>query len=209
MAKDLDPKCKKCRRAGEKLFLKGEKCSSPKCVFIKRNYPPGLHGVKKRKFLTNYGQQLLEKQKAKRTYGLLEKQFKNYYQKAVKKQGNTAELLLQLLEMRLDNVVYRLGLASSRKQARQLVNHGHFAVNNKKVNIPSFQVKAKDIISLKSGKEKTKVFVNIDKNLAKWETPSWIDLNAKELQGKILDKPTLEEIKSQFNPTLIVEFYSR
>lgn len=209
MAKNLDPKCKQCRRRGEKLFLKGERCTSPKCAIIKRNYPPGIHGVKGKKFLTNYGQQLSEKQKAKKFYGILEKQFKNYYLKSIKKFGNTAEILLQMLELRLDNVVFRLGFTKSREEARQLVSHGHFMVNNKKVNIPSYQVKLKDVISLKPGKEKLKLYTNLSKKLEKYEVPSWLSLDAKELKGKVLNQPTIVEIKPPFNPTLIVEFYSR
>lgn len=209
MGKVLDPKCKQCRRAGEKLFLKGERCTSSKCAIIKRNYPPGLHGIKGKKFLTNYGQQLKEKQKAKRIYGLLEKQFKNYYTKAVKKKGDTGELLVQLLEMRLDNIIYRLGLAKSRRQARQLVSHGYFTVNGKKVTIPSYQVKAKDSITIKPGKEKAKLFDNLSKSLEKHELPTWLDFNIKENKARVVNTPTLEEMKPPFNPTLIVEFYSR
>jgi len=209
MAKDLDSKCKLCRRAGEKLFLKGERCSSAKCVILKRNYPPGQHGIRNRRFLTNYGKQLQEKQKAKRIYGLLEKQFKNYYLKAVKKQGNTGELLLQLLEMRFDNIIYRTGLAKSRRQARQMINHGHFTINGRKVNIPSYQVKAKDEIAIKANKSNIKNFENVSKALEKIEMPDWLKFDVKELKAKVASKPTLDELKPQFNPTLIVEFYSR
>ena len=150
MSKDLDHKCKQCRREGVKLFLKGEKCYGPKCPIVRRNYPPGIHGAKKtRQRLTEYGHQLREKQKAKKIYGILERPFRNYYQKAIKQKGDTNEILGQLLEMRLDNVIYRLGLAKSRKAARQLVSHGFFLVNGKKVNIPSYQVKIKDEITIK------------------------------------------------------------
>ncbi|MBU1165041.1 30S ribosomal protein S4 [Patescibacteria group bacterium] len=209
MSKDLDSQCKKCRRAGEKLFLKGDRCNSPKCAITKRNYPPGIHGSKRRRFLTNYGQQLAEKQKAKRVYGILEKQFKIYYQKAVKKQGDTGEILLQNLEMRLDNIVFRLGLAKSRRQARQMVNHNLFTVNNKKVNIPSYQVKIKDEIAIKTTKAKAKNFTNLSKDLENYNAPTWLSLDINDLKGKVVNKPGLEEIKAPFNVTLIVEFYSR
>ena len=150
MGRDLDPKCKQCRRLGEKLMLKGERCFSSRCAMVKRNYPPGFHGVKGSKHRhSDYSLQLAEKQKAKKQYHLLEKQFKLTFEKASKQPDNTGENLLRLLEMRLDNAVYRLGFASSRSQARQLVNHGHIQVNNRKVNIPSCQIKVGDIIKIK------------------------------------------------------------
>ena len=144
MAKLLNSKCKKCRREGVKLFLKGERCLSPKCPILKRNYPPGVHGPKGRKRTTEYGTQLREKQKAKRIYGINERQFRNYYRKAISKKGDTGQILQQLLQMRFDNVIYLLRLARSRVQARQMVGHGLFLVNGKKVNIPSYQLKTKD-----------------------------------------------------------------
>jgi len=207
MAKNLDPKCKQCRREGEKLFLKGEKCNSAKCPAIKRNYPPGVHGVKRQKRLTQYGQQLREKQKAKRIYGLLEKQFKNYYEKAVKKQGDTGKLLNQMLEMRFDNVIYRAGLANSRKKSRQMVNHGLFKINGKKVDIPSCQVKTKDEITINPKNADSKLFADL--NLDKKDVVSWIHVDPKELKVKIINKPTPKEIEQSFNSRLIVEFYSR
>lgn len=209
MAKNLDPKCKQCRREGTKLFLKGEKCFSPKCPMIKRNYPPGIHGTKRQKRLTEYGQQLREKQKAKRIYGILEKQFRNYYKKAIHKKGDTGEILQQFLEMRLDNIVYRSGLAKSRNQARQMVNHGLFLVNGKKVDIPSYQVKPKDEISIKPEKAKAKNFADLDKTLEKHEAPNWISFDKKDKKAKILNKPAGGELDQPFNPRLIVEFYSK
>lgn len=209
MAKSLDPKCKQCRREGTKLFLKGEKCSSPKCSIVKRNYPPGIHGTKRRARLTEYGQQLREKQKAKRIYGILERQFRNYYKKAIHQKGDTGEILQQLLEMRLDNVIYRIGLARSRNQARQMVNHGLFLVNNKKVNIPSYQIKPKDEITIKPQKAKAKIFDNLEKILEKQVVPNWINLDKKTKTAKILNKPKGGELENTFNPRLIVEFYSK
>ena len=208
MSKDLDHKCKQCRREGVKLFLKGEKCYGPKCPIVRRNYPPGIHGAKKtRQRLTEYGHQLREKQKAKKIYGILERPFRNYCQKAIKQKGDTNEILGQLLEMRLDNVIYRLGLAKSRKAARQLVSHGFFLVNGKKVNIPSYQVKIKDEITIKPSKTKTKAF--IDLNLEKHEVPGWLHFDPKEMKAKIINRPKEEELEKSFNTRLIVEFYSR
>jgi len=209
MAKILDPKCKQCRREGAKLFLKGEKCFSPKCPILRRNYPPGIHGPKGHGRPTEYGTQLREKQKAKKIYGILEKQFRNYYQKAINQPGDTGEILQQLLETRLDNVIYRSGLANSRTKARQLVSHGLFLINGKKVNIPSYQVKTKDEITIKPEKNKAKVFSELEKKLEKYETPAWIHLDLKEKKVKVLNKPTGKELEQIFNPRLIVEFYSK
>lgn len=210
MPKNLDKKCARCRREGVKLFLKGEKCSSSKCPMVKRNYPPGVHGQKRRQRLTEYGQQLREKQKAKEIYGIRERQFKNYYQKAMRQKGDTGEILTQMLELRLDNIIYRLGLVKSRPYARQLVNHGFFLVNGKKVNIPSYQGKPKDEIAVKPSKMKSNIFSNLNlEKLEKKETPSWIYFNHQEMKAKILNKPTREEVEKTFNPRLIVEFYSR
>lgn len=207
--------CSKCRRAGEKLFLKGEKCFSPKCALIKRNYTPGMHGPdKKPGRLTSYGEQLKEKQKAKRTYGLRETQFSNYVNKASKESGNTTESLIRFLEMRLDNVVYRLGLAKSRRMGRQIVSHAHVLVNGKKVNIPSFQVKPNQIISLSEKVlERKKIFENILPNIGKQEVPVWLVLEAdkiaKKINGKVLGYPKLEDVTLEFDPKKIIEFYSR
>lgn len=207
--------CSKCRRAGEKLFLKGEKCFSPKCALIKRNYTPGMHGLdKKPGHLTSYGEQLKEKQKAKRTYGLRETQFSNYINKASQESGNTTESLIRFLEMRLDNVVYRLGLAKSRRMGRQIVSHAHVLVNGKKVNIPSFQVKPNQVISLsEKALERKKIFENILPTLGKREVPVWLVLEAdkvaKKINGKVLGYPKLEDVTLEFDPKKIIEFYSR
>jgi len=209
MAKDINPKCKQCRRVGEKLFLKGERCQSIKCGIIKRNYPPGFHGPKGASRTTNFGMQLKEKQKAKKQYGLMEKQFKLSFAKAKKQKGNTGENFLKILESRLDNVIYRLGFASSRVQARQLVNHGHFTVNGRKVNIPSFIVKTGDIIKIKSNKIKSNYFRGIAETLKKKELPGWLNLEATEMSGKILHQPNVAEMKSNFNVQMIIEFYSK
>lgn len=209
MAKDLDPKCKKCRREGVKLFLKGEKCYSPKCPMVKRNYPPGVHGAKGPKRLTEYGTQLREKQKAKRIYNLLEKQFRLTFDRASSLGGDVRENLLRLLEMRLDNVVYRLGLASSRSQARQLVNHGHFLVNNRKVNIPSFVVKTGDIVKIKKASRNKKSFRNIGEKIKKDKLPSWLNLDLEKLEAKVLHAPAKSDTEQNIDAQAIVEYYSR
>jgi len=209
MARNLDAKCKKCRREGQKLFLKGERCSSPKCAMVKKNFPPGAHGSKGYGRLTDYGIQLREKQKAKRIYQLLEKQFKNYFFKANKAKGNTEEALLQLLEMRLDNVIYRAGFTQSRSTARQLISHTHIRVNDQKVNIPSYQLKIGDIISIKDKSKEIKIFNNLKDRLKKVEKPSWLSVDADKFEIKITDKPKLEESKGEFDPKLIIEFYSK
>ena len=207
MARDLGPKCKKCRREREKLFLKGERCFSVKCAMIKKAYAPGQHGQARRIGLSEYGTQLREKQKIKRTYGLLEKQFRKYYDMASRMQGNTGNLLLSLLERRLDNVVYRSGLASSRNQARQLVNHGYFLVNGKKVDIASYLTKEGDVVSVKSGKEN--YFKNIKESLKDRQTPSWLVPDYQKLQGKIVALPARDEIDVNANIHLVIEFYSK
>ncbi|MFA5358491.1 MAG: 30S ribosomal protein S4 [Patescibacteria group bacterium] len=209
MARKLDAKCARCRRAGAKLFLKGERCNTAKCAIVKRNYPPGIHGVKGRGKSTGYGEQLTEKQKAKRIYGILEKQFSKYYVMATNTKGDANLELLRLLEMRLDSVVYRLGFAASRTQARQLVLHGHFVVNGKKVNIPSFQVKVGDKISVSTKAQKSKIFANLSEKLGKANIPSWLALEGKNLEGKVLNKPAREEIDTSFDIKAIIEFYSR
>lgn len=209
MAKDLSAKCKQCRRAGEKLFLKGERCHTTKCAMVKKNYPPGMHGQKGYQRITEYGTQLREKQKAKKTYGILEKQFKNYYIKASKKSENTADVMLQLLEMRLDNVVYRAGFASSRRSARQQVNHGHFLVNDKKVNIPSYQVKVGDKISVTKKSLANKKFQEILKIIEKRELISWLKVNKKELSCEMTAPPDKVSVRPNFAIHQIIEFYSR
>ena len=207
MARDLSPKCKRCRREGEKLFLKGERCSSVKCAMIKKAYAPGQHGQTRRMGLSEYGIQLREKQKIKRTYGLLEKQFRKYYDLASRMQGNTGNLLSSLLERRLDNVVYRFGFASSRNQARQLVNHGYFLVNGKKIDIASCLIKEGDILSVKKGKED--YFKNIKNILKDHQTPSWLALDYQKLQGKVVALPAMNEIDVNADIHLVIEFYSK
>lgn len=209
MGINLKSKCKICRRAGEKLFLRAERCFTSKCALVKRNYPPGMHGVKKAARLTSYGTQLREKQKAKQIYGISERQFRNYFRKASKKKGDTSEHLLQLLESRLDNIAYRFGFAKSREQARQIISHGHILVNNRKVNIPSFQVKSKDVVALKEKSLKSPLFADLSKILAKQELPTWLSFDLKKFEGIILSKPTREELKTPFDIKMVVEFYSR
>lgn len=210
MSKNLNPKCKQCRRAGEKLFLKGDRCITAKCAIIKRNYAPGIHGAKgARRRFSEYGTQLMEKQKAKKQYNLLEKQFRLTFEKAKKQQGDSGENLIKLLEKRFDNVIFRLGLASSRREARVLVNHGHFTVNGKKVNIPSCQVKAGDVIKIKESSKRKKAFDNIEGKTKKAEIPAWLNFDLKESMAKVLHDPSSAQIKSNINLPMIVEFYSR
>jgi len=209
MARYLGAKCRLCRAAGKKLFLKGERCYSSKCPLERKGaVPPGQHGQKKKGGvrLSKYGEQLAEKQKLKRIYGILEKQFRRYFQQALKARGETGKILLQLLERRLDNVVYRLGFALSRSVARQLVRHGHVLVNNKKVNIPSYQIKPGEIISLTPKALKMEI---VSKALGEKERkiPSW--LQRKAAVGKINRLPEKDEIDFNINEDLIVEFYSR
>jgi small subunit ribosomal protein S4 len=211
MARIISAKCKQCRREGVKLFLKGEKCESGKCTLIKRNYIPGQHGLSRRRGKpSDYLIQLREKQKVKRTYGVLETQFRNYFEKADRKKGVTGEILLQLLETRLDNVVYRLGLAPSRTMARQLVSHDHFTVNGKKVNIPSFHVRVGDKIEVIKESIDNKYFKEILPNtIGKASAQSWLKLDQKKLSGEILSVPTREELDPEINEQLIVELYSK
>ncbi|MCK5320882.1 30S ribosomal protein S4 [Candidatus Parcubacteria bacterium] len=209
MAKDLSSKCKKCRRAGEKLFLKGERCNTPKCAMVKRNYPPGFHGSKGRRRITGYGMQLNEKQKAKRQYNLLEKQFRLTFDKARKKSGDAGENFLQLLEMRIDNAIYRAGLASSRSQARQLVNHGHFTVNGEKVTIPSYILKSGDLVSVKKTKKDSKFHKSMLDVLQKKEIPGWMNFDKTKNIVKILHKPGMDMIKPNFQIRQIIEYYSK
>jgi len=210
MARNLDPKCKQCRRVGEKLFLKGERCFSSKCAMVKSNYPPGAHGPKGTSRLSEFGLQLREKQKLIKTYRLLEKQFRNYFVKAKKMKGQTGENLLRLLEIRLDNAIYRLGLVKSRDKARQIINHGHVVVNDKKVDIPSYQLKVGDTISIKPVSLQKKFFKEIIKKVNKKELPSWLSyLDEKKLKVKVTSLPTQDEMSTGIDTAMIVEFYSR
>lgn len=211
MARYIGPVCRLCRREGEKLFLKGERCFSPKCAIEKRNQPPGQHGASRtfRKKASDYSMQLREKQKARRIYGVLERQFRRYYADASRRSGVTGAVLLQYLEARLDNVVYRLGFASSRKQARQLVDHGHFTVNGKKVNIPSYLVKPGDKIAVAEGSRKSVFFADLDKGLKSARTPGWLTVDPRQLSGSVMSLPTREQIDTAVKEQLIIEFYSR
>lgn len=209
MGKNLAPKCKQCRRIGEKLFLKGDRCSTPSCAIIKRNYPPGFHGQKGKRRSSDFGLQLAEKQKAKKQYNILEKQFKITFEKASNKTGDAGENLLKILESRLDNTVFRSGFAPSRNQARQMVNHGHFTVNGRKVNIPSFELKAGDIIKIREQSKRRGHFKGINEKLEKHNAPGWLHLNPKEAIAKVLHQPSLEDIQSNINTAIIVEYYSR
>lgn len=203
----LDPKCKLCRREGRRLFLKGERCYSPKCPLEKKGaVPPGVHGPKRRRRLSAFGQQLREKQKAKRFYGVSERQFKRYFDLANKKRGNTGEALLQTLESRLDNVVYRLGFVPSRSIARQIVSHCHVQVDGKKVNIPSYQLKLGQTVSLTT---KGLEINHVKKMLAnkEYRAPAW--LKRKAAVGKMDRLPKREEIDTEVDEKLIIEYYSR
>jgi small subunit ribosomal protein S4 len=206
VARDLGPKCRVCRREGMKLFLKGERCLTEKCAIERRSYPPGEHGrgrIKQSEYLL----QLREKQKARRYYGLLEKQFRTYYEKASQQQGITGEVLLRMLETRLDNVVYRLGFAASRSQARQLVRHGHFMVNGRRVNIPSFQVRPDHIISFKPGSSAEQVIRDATDLTA--SVAPWLQADHDNLTGKVLRYPERAEIDTPVQEQLIVELYSK
>jgi len=209
MAKNINPKCKRCRRTNTKLMLKGDKCQSVKCPMNKRNYPPGFHGSKRRAKITDYGMQLNEKQKARLQYNLLEKQFKLTFNKAKAKEGNTGDNFLKLLEMRFDNVIFRSGLASSRPQARQLVNHGHFIVNDKRMDIPSYKVKPDDIIKIKANKKNKKFFNNINDSLKGKEFPGWLNIDNNKVEIKVLHQPDSASLKANFNMQMVVEYYSR
>lgn len=208
MAKYTGPVCRQCRREGAKLYLKGDRCYSDKCAFTRRGYVPGQHGQARKK-VSEYGIQLREKQKARRIYGILENQFRLYFVKAERMKGITGENLLILLERRLDNVVHRLGMATSRTQARQLVLHGHFTVNGRRVNIPSFLVKAGDVIQIKETSRDSLLIKEIIGNLATKTVPGWMELTANDFSGKILRYPTREEIDVPVQEHLIVELYSR
>ncbi len=208
MARYHQSVCRLCRREGEKLFLKGDRCFKEKCALEKRNVPPGQHG-KRRGKLVGYGAQLREKQKVKRIYGVLEKQFRNYFHKASLKKGITGEILLSFLEKRIDNVVYRLGFATSRPQARQLVTHGHILVNGKKVDVPNYQVRADDEISV-SLKTTKNVFVEQAVESAKGRgIPEWLELDRDNFKGKVLREPRRSDILYPINEQLIVELYSK
>lgn len=208
MARYTGPVCRLCRRAGEKLFLKGDKCYTDKCPVERRTYPPGQHGQTRRK-TSDYGVHLQEKQKLRRIYGVLERQFERYYEMAAKTKGVTGDTLLQILERRLDNVVYRLGFGASRPQARQLVMHGHVAVNGRKVDIPSYLVKPGDVISIR---ERSREMDLIKANLEAAQqrgVPGWLSLSPETYSGEVLDLPRRDQIDVDVQEHLVVEFYSR
>lgn len=209
MARYTGAVCKICRREGMKLFLKGSKCSTNKCTFEKKGYAPGQHGQRRSFKQSEYSIQLREKQKIKRMYGLLERQFHNYFEKADHAQGITGEVLLKLLECRLDNIVHRLGLAPSRISARQLVRHRHFLVNDKLVDIPSYQVKVGDIISVADKSRKLDIIHNAMKKVREGKLVPWLSLDKAAMKGTFLEEPTRENIPINVNEQLVVELYSK
>ncbi len=208
MARYIGPSCKECRREGAKLYLKGERCTSDKCAFNHRSTAPGQHGAARKK-VSEYGMQMREKQKTRRYYGVLEKQFRLYYKMAEKKEGMTGENLLILLERRLDNVVYRMGMAASRKEARQLVLHGHFTLNGKKATIPSMLIKAGDVVAVKESRRDGAKIKALAEVMDTKHKPKWIDADAANMSAKIVALPTREDIDFDFNEQLIVELYSK
>lgn len=209
MANYNGPVCRLCRREGTKLFLKGERCYSDKCSVAKRAFPPGQHGQRRRAKVSDYGLQLREKQKARRIYGVMERQFRRYFRAANRAKGVTGERLLQILELRLDNVVYRLGFADSRSQARQLVNHGHFSVNGKKVDIPSYLVKENDEIVVRESSRGVTYFKNLGEVLSERRVSEWLTLDAANFAGRVVRLPEREEIDIPVQEHHIVEMYSR
>ncbi|MFN2237885.1 MAG: 30S ribosomal protein S4 [Thermoanaerobaculia bacterium] len=208
MARYSDPVCRLCRREGMKLFLKGDRCFKDKCAIERRNYAPGQHGRRRSKVL-GYGLQLREKQKVKRIYGILEKQFRLYFKEAARRGGITGENLLRQLELRLDNVVYSLGFSSSRAQARQLVRHGHVEVNGRKLNIPSYQVRKGDSIQVREKSRKNDQVRQAVETAAGRGVPAWLQLNAEQFQGSVIDLPKREDIRLPIQENLIVELYSK
>lgn len=211
MARQLGSVCVLCRREGEKLYLKGERCYSPKCSVAKRTYAPGQHGPTGsfRRKMSDYATQLREKQKARRIYGVFERQFRVYFQEASKSTGVTGAALMQFLERRFDNVIYRLGFATSRAQARQLVLHGHFAVNGKPINVPSYLLKPGDVVTVVEDSRKNAYFQSVAKDLSKRSVPGWLTLDPQNLSGTIVTLPAREQIDTQIKEQLIVEYYSR
>src|SRR6187200_1924693 len=209
MARYIGPVCRLCRREGMKLFLKGERCYTDKCAIEKRNVPPGQHGRSRKAKMVGYGIQLREKQKVKRTYGVLENQFRRYFEAADRQKGITGELLLQMLERRLDNVVYRLGFATSRPQARQLVRHGHFTVNGKTVDIPSYAVRAGDTVAVRTTSNQNTTIQHAMEEVKGRGIPEWLLIDATAMSGRISQLPTREQINLPVQEQLIVELYSK
>jgi small subunit ribosomal protein S4 len=208
MARYTESVCRLCRREGAKLFLKGTRCYTKKCSFERRPTPPGQHGVRRRK-VGDFGLQLREKQKIRRVYGVLERQFRNYFREAQTHPGVTGEWLLRSLELRLDNVVYRMGLASSRAQARQLVGHGHFAVNGRPTNIPSFQLKPGDRVEVRESRRSREPFKLAKETLKSHQAPEWLTVDAASLSGAISASPSRDQMPLDLNEQLVVEYYSR
>ncbi len=211
MARHSGPVCKLCRREGAKLYLKGERCYTAKCAFDRHSYPPGMHGRRAqfRRKTSDFGLQLREKQKARRIYGVLERQFRRYFKEAERRKGLTGANLLQILESRLDNIVYRLGLASSRSQARQLIRHGHFEVNGRKTNIPSFLAKPGDQITVRANSKSNAYFKNLAEEKEHHFLPEWLSVDVDTLSGRVLDLPTRDQIEVPLNEQLVIEYYSR
>lgn len=210
MARHLDSKCKLCRRAGEKLFLKGDRCFSPKCAMVRRPYAPGIHGSAPRRGGSEFGKQLAMKQKIKRMYGVFERQFRHHFEESQLRRGATGDLLLERLERRLDNVVYRLGFANSRSQARQIVSHKFFTVNGERMNVPSYETQVGDVIAIKPSKENKgllKTQQEILKN--KKDVPHWLSLDAEKLEGKVVARPTREDVGVGVDAQMVVEYYSK
>jgi small subunit ribosomal protein S4 len=208
MARYTDPVCRICRREGLKLFLKGSRCYTKKCSFERRSTPPGMNTQRRRK-VSEFGIQLREKQKVRKSYSVLEKQFRNYFEKAEQRKGMTGENLLRMLEMRLDNVVFRMGLATSRAQARQLVSHGHFAVNSKPTNIPSFATKIGDRIEVRESRRGREIFKTVTETIKSAQIPEWVSVDGAKLAGSVLAEPVREQMPPEFNEQLVVEYYSR
>jgi small subunit ribosomal protein S4 len=212
MARYIEPVCKLCRREGEKLFLKGERCYTSKCAFERRSYGPGQHGQAgqgRNRRMSDYSRQLRAKQKARSIYGVLEKQFRRYYSIAIKTRGITGLIMLQILEARLDNVVYRMGFAANRAQARQMVNHGHFIVNGRKTDIPSMVMKAGDTIQVREESKKNGLFKDLAEQAEKTNCALWLERDLKTLSGRVLRMPERGEIDGNLDEQLIVEYYSR
>jgi small subunit ribosomal protein S4 len=208
MARHTEAVCRLCRRERIKLYLKGDRCYTDKCGVIRHAYPPGEHGQARQKF-SEFGQQLREKQKARRIYGVMERQFRRYFKEADRRKGVTGEILLQLLESRLDNVVFRMGLARSRPEARQLVNHGHFQVNGRKVDIPSYLTRPGDVVAVREGKRKQPVFKHITEAREQQGALDWLSVDFEKLEGRVIRMPGREEIDVPLSEHLIVELYSR
>lgn len=209
MARYIDASCKLCRRERQKLFLKGTKCYTEKCPIDRRNYPPGQHGQSRRSKISDYGQQLREKQKVRRIYGILERQFRNYYERSLKQTGRTGDTLVKLLERRLDNVVYRMGFAPSRKAARQLVLHGHFLVNNKTVDVPSYLLNPGDVVRVRDKSKKLELIHASMKRMKDAAMLPWLSLDKASMSGTFLHIPERADVPLNANEQLIVELYSK